>query len=68
MLVLRCLSESVALLVTDAKGRIGFANSQLGAMLGYAPRTLTDGMNMSALLPPPYAQIHSGFMKVCLSS
>jgi PAS domain-containing protein len=64
VLVLRCLSDSLALMVTDAKGRITFANSQLAQLLGYNARTLTDGMNMSALLPPPYAHIHGSFMKV----
>lgn len=64
VLVLRCLAEPSALLVTDAKGRIAFANSELGAMVGYNARTLADGMNMAALLPPPYAQLHAGLMKV----
>jgi hypothetical protein len=68
VLVLRCLSDSLALMVTDAKGRITFANSQLATLLGYNARTLTDGMNMSSLLPPPYAQIHGSFMKVGVGS
>lgn len=64
IIVLRCLTDSLSLMVTDAKGRISFANSQLAQLLGYNARTLTDGMNMAALLPPPYAQIHAGYMKV----
>lgn len=66
-LVLRCTAaDNLALLVADNKGRISFANSQLGQMVGYSPRVLTEGMNIAALLPPPYAQVHAGFMKVCV--
>eukprot|EP00882_Tetradesmus_deserticola_P031440 GHRQ01035550.1.p2 GENE.GHRQ01035550.1~~GHRQ01035550.1.p2 ORF type:complete len:113 (+),score=55.54 GHRQ01035550.1:50-388(+) len=61
---LRCMSDSLALLVTDAKGRICFATSQLAGMLGYNAKVLTDGMNLAGLLPLPYSQLHSGFMKV----
>jgi PAS domain-containing protein len=64
VLVLHCLMEPSALLVTDAKGRIQFANTELGQIVGYRPQTLTEGMNLSALLPPPYAQLHATFMKV----
>lgn len=64
VLVLHCLTEPSALLVTDAKGRIQFANTELGQIVGYRPQTLTEGMNLSALLPPPYAQLHTTFMKV----
>lgn len=63
VVVLRCIADSLALLVTDSKGRIAFATSQLGALLGYPPRALADGMNMSALLPPPLTQLHSTWMK-----
>jgi hypothetical protein len=61
---LRCIADSLALLVTDAKGRIHFATSQLGAVLGYSAKALTNGMNLAGLLPLPYSQLHSGFMKV----
>jgi hypothetical protein len=63
---LRCIADSLALLVTDAKGRIHFATSQLAGMIGYSPKVLTDGMNLAGLLPLPYSQLHSGFMKVGL--
>jgi hypothetical protein len=62
---LRCVSDSLALLVTDGKGRINFATSQLAGLLGYSSaKVLTDGMNLAGLLPLPYSQLHSGFMKV----
>lgn len=31
--------------------------------LGYAPRQMT-GLDLQALIPPPYGQLHQGFMKV----
>lgn len=61
---LACVADSLALLVTDAKGRIHFVTSQLASMVGYSVKVLTDGMNLAGLLPPPYSQLHSGFMKV----
>eukprot|EP00883_Tetradesmus_obliquus_P002715 jgi/Sobl393_1/12921/SZX78204.1 len=60
---LRVVADSLALLVTDAKGRIHFATSQLGGMIGYSSKALTDGMSLAGLLPLPYSQLHSGFMK-----
>lgn len=67
VMVMRCISDSLALLVTDAKGRIGFATSNLAAMLGYSVRTLSDGgMTLNALLPLPHSQLHSALMKVCV--
>ncbi|KAF8055488.1 tmcC [Scenedesmus sp. PABB004] len=60
---LRCSADGLALLVTDAKGRITFATSQLAAMLGYSARTLADGMNLAGLLPPPHSQLHAAHMK-----
>lgn len=65
VMVMRCISDSLALMVTDAKGRIGFATSNLATMLGYNVRSLSDGgMNLNALLPLPYSQLHAGYMKV----
>jgi hypothetical protein len=62
---LRCVSDSLALLVTDGKGGIQFATSQLAGLLGYSSaKVLTDGMNLAGLLLLPYSQLHSGFMKV----
>jgi len=34
-------------------------------MVGYNVKAMTDGMNMAGLLPPPYSQLHPGFIKVC---
>jgi hypothetical protein len=59
----RCLADPMALMVVDHKGRIAHATSQLGALLGYPLATL-QGMTLQQLVPPPYAQLHTGWMKV----
>lgn len=64
LLRLRCLSDSTALLVTDPKGHIQFATSQMAVLVGYSVKVMMDGMNMAGLLPPPYSQLHAAFMKV----
>lgn len=64
LLRLRCLSDNLALLVTDPKGHIQFATSQMAALVGYSVKVMMDGMNMAGLLPPPYSQLHAAFMKV----
>jgi hypothetical protein len=64
-ITIQCLSDNPALIVTDLKGQIQFANSQLGMMVGYSTRVLTDDMNLTGLLPQPYSQLHLGLMKVC---
>jgi hypothetical protein len=61
---LHCFTDSLAVMVTDAKGRIQFATTQLASMVGYSAKVLTDGMNIAGLLPPPYSQLHPGYMKV----
>lgn len=66
MLELKCLADTLAVMVTDTAGKIQFATSQMAAMIGYTAKALTTGVNMNALLPPPYAQLHSSFMKVGL--
>lgn len=64
MLELKCIADTLAVMATDTKGRIQFATSQMAEMLGYSVKTMTTGMNINSLLPPPYAQLHSSFMKV----
>jgi hypothetical protein len=59
----RCLADPMALMVVDHKGRIAHATSQLGTLLGYPLATL-QGMTLSQIVPPPYAQLHTGWMKV----
>eukprot|EP00878_Enallax_costatus_P033570 GHUV01037090.1.p2 GENE.GHUV01037090.1~~GHUV01037090.1.p2 ORF type:complete len:129 (+),score=31.50 GHUV01037090.1:467-853(+) len=61
---LKCFADTLAMMVTDAKGRINFATSQLAAMLGYSVNIMTEGMNITMLMQPPYSQLHSGFFKV----
>lgn len=51
-------------MVTDTRGRIQFASGPMAAMVGYPVKTLTDGMTLGGLMPPPYAQLHAQFMKV----
>lgn len=64
MLELNCIADTLAVMATDTKGRILFASAQLAAMIGYSVKALTTGVNLNTLLPPPYAQLHSSFMKV----
>lgn len=61
---MRCFADTLAMLVADAKGRINFATSQLAAMLGYSVNTLTEGMNISMMMQPPYSQLHTAYFKV----
>jgi hypothetical protein len=40
-----------------------YATNQLGAMLGCSARHVAS-MDLAAIIPPPYSQMHAGFMKV----
>eukprot|EP00775_Hariotina_reticulata_P001355 gene1355-1696_t len=60
---MRCLTDTLAMMVTDSKGRIEFATTQLAKMVGYNVKAMTEGMNMAGLLPPPYSQLHPSYMK-----
>ncbi|KAI8467685.1 MAG: hypothetical protein J3K34DRAFT_523567 [Monoraphidium minutum] len=51
-----------AMMAVDNKGRIVYATTQLGVMLGYSARQVA-AMELSAIIPPPYSQMHAGFMK-----
>jgi hypothetical protein len=61
------LSESAATLVLDHKARVVYATDKLATMLGYPVASLLK-MELGALLPQPYCQMHGAWFKVsCLS-
>ncbi|KIY97575.1 hypothetical protein MNEG_10388 [Monoraphidium neglectum] len=49
-------------MVIDKKGRIQYATSALARMLGY-PTAQLSMLELSAIVPPPYGQLHPGYMK-----
>jgi len=51
-------------MVLDHRGRIVYATAALGALLGFSSKQLAT-MDLQAIVPPPYAQLHTGFLKVC---
>jgi hypothetical protein len=57
------LSESAATLVLDHKARVVYATDKLAAMLGYPVASLLK-MELGALLPQPYCQMHGAWFKV----
>lgn len=63
LLQARVLSDAAAVMVLDHKGRIKYATSKLATMLGYSASSLTK-MELNALLPQPYCQMHSAWFKV----
>ena len=63
MLNIRCLTDAMSLMVVDHKTRIVYATSELAQTLGYPIKTLTE-LSLANIIPPPYAQLHPGFMKV----
>lgn len=56
-------SLSGALMVVGAQGRIAYATGRLAEMLGYTATQLAS-MDLAALLPQPYSQLHARFLKV----
>ena len=62
----RVLSDSCATMALDHKGRVVYATDKLAAMLGY-PVTSLVKMDLNALLPQPYCQMHSAWFKVGFS-
>ncbi|WIA34679.1 hypothetical protein OEZ86_012993 [Tetradesmus obliquus] len=56
------LSESAATLVLDHKARVVYATDKLAAMLGYPVASLLK-MELGALLPQPYCQMHETWFK-----
>lgn len=63
---MRCITDTHAVMVTDGRGRIEFTTSQMAAMVGYNVKTLTEGMNITMLMAPPYSQLHTSYLKVML--
>jgi hypothetical protein len=57
------LSESAATLVLDHKARVVYATDKLATMLGYPVASLLK-MELGALLPQPYCQMHGTWFKV----
>ena len=51
-------------MVVNHKGRLCYATTALAQLLGYPLKTLC-AMDMASLVPPPYAQLHAGFLKAC---
>ncbi|GBF95600.1 hypothetical protein Rsub_08582 [Raphidocelis subcapitata] len=56
------LCEARRLFVVDHKGRVTFATKLMAELLGYAPRAMF-GLELASLIPPPYGQLHPGFLK-----
>lgn len=50
-------------MVVNHKGRLVYATSALGALLGFPVKALV-AMDLQAIIPPPYSQLHTGFLKV----
>eukprot|EP00877_Chromochloris_zofingiensis_P009836 jgi/Chrzof1/5105/Cz15g11180.t1 len=65
---IRCLSAtSNLLMVLDQRGKLTYATSQLADAVGYPVKTLSR-MDVKAIVPSPYTQLHDIWMKVMLSS
>lgn len=63
VLSIHCLTDAMALMVVDHKGRIVYATTELAQMLGYPMKTLTE-LGLANIIPAPYAQLHPAYMKV----
>lgn len=63
----QCVVSAGSLMVVNHRGRIVYATNALGAMLGIPAKQLTS-LDLQAIVPPPYAQLHTGFLKVGLGS
>ncbi|GBF92718.1 hypothetical protein Rsub_05087, partial [Raphidocelis subcapitata] len=62
VLNIKCLAPSGALMVVSHKGHIMYATSALASLLGFPAKQLTC-MDLQALMPAPYSQLHAGFLK-----
>lgn len=63
LLQARMLVESQATMALDYKGRLVYATDKLSTMLGYPAANLMK-MELNALLPPPYCQMHGAWFRV----
>lgn len=60
---IKCLTDSLAMMVVDSRGKICYATTPLATMLGHTVRNLSK-MSFQGLIPPPHAQLHKHWMKV----
>eukprot|EP00879_Flechtneria_rotunda_P013062 GHRR01013642.1.p1 GENE.GHRR01013642.1~~GHRR01013642.1.p1 ORF type:complete len:1083 (+),score=308.01 GHRR01013642.1:2122-5370(+) len=58
----RVLVESAPIMVLDHKGRIVYATDRLANMLGHSVTNMYK-MDLNALLPQPYCQMHAAWFK-----
>jgi hypothetical protein len=63
VMVVRRTSDTAPLMVTDQKGKIMHATSDLAKLLGYGKKQLCS-MELTDLLPPPFAQLHKPWVQV----
>jgi nitrogen-specific signal transduction histidine kinase len=50
-------------MVVSHKGRIMYATAALASLLGFPSKQLTS-MDLQSIIPAPYSQLHTGFLKV----
>ena len=62
-MVVRRTSDAVPLLVTEQRGRVVHATSDLAKLLGYSKKQLCS-MELPELLPPPFSQLHKTWVQV----
>lgn len=62
VLNVRSVAPPGAVMVVDHKGRLVYASSALGALLGIPHKALA-AMDLQSLIPPPYSQMHGSFLK-----
>jgi hypothetical protein len=62
-MAVRRTSDAVPLLVTEQRGRVVHATSDLAKLLGYSKKQLC-AMELPELLPPPFAQLHKTWIQV----
>lgn len=62
VLAFRRQLDSVPVMVTNRKGNLVYANSDIANMLGYTSKQLAK-QSLMALIPQPYAEMHSTWLK-----
>lgn len=63
VMVVRRINDTAPFMVTDQKGKIVHATSDLAKLLGYGKKQLCS-MELTDLLPPPFAQLHKPWVQV----
>ncbi len=66
VMVVRRTTDVIPLMATDQKGKITHATSDLGKLLGYSKKQLCS-MDLTDLLPPPFAQLHKPWVQVSVA-